>query len=146
MPQSQIKPKGGQEVMDKMTSIDDPLQLVRPVLTMSNYFGFGSPDSLAEVIKRQEGWNAPDSKTKRNNNPGALFDANGKFRKFKTFKEGWSALMKDMKIKARGKSSVVKPTASIEDFVNMYVAGGDTTAYKKKYPGHLKGYKKALGG
>ena len=130
----------------KAGQVSKTISKASDVKNMSNYFQLGGPEQLGHRIMKQEGWNAPNSKTKRNNNPGALFDANGKFRKFKTFKEGWSALMKDMKIKASGKSSVVKPTASIEDFVNMYVAGGDTTAYKKKYPGQLDAYRKALGG
>ena len=113
---------------------------------MSNYFGLGGPEQLAHRMMKQEGWNAPNSKTKRNNNPGALFDANGKFRKFKTFKEGWDALIRDLEAKAGGRSSVVEPTASLEDFVNMYVAGGDTVAYNKRYPGELDAYRKALGG
>lgn len=56
----------------------------------------------------------------RNNNPGNLRGSDGKFRKFSSIEDGWGALVQDFGIKLSGKSKVIKPDASVRDFIYVY--------------------------
>ena len=137
-------------VMDRMSVIDNPI--AEP--TMKNFFGLQDGiRQLGYLITRQEGWWAktPEggpSLTRRTNNPGALMkkvkNSEGKdiyvAREYDTPQEGWNALMTLLNSYSKN-----NPNFTISDFVNKYVAGGETEAYEKKHEGHLDAYKKAIG-
>lgn len=62
----------------------------------------------------------------QNNNPGNLKDPNtGAFRRFDTPAEGHQALLDDLAIKQSGKSSVIKPGASLRDFASVWSPTSD---------------------
>ena len=127
----------GNRISNFQSGMDQPSAEV-----MANYFGMGSPEALAAIIKKQENVDP------KHNNPGALMKNVGndiyELRKFDTYEEGMSALLNDLIYKAKGNSSVMGPDASIEEFVNMYVAGGKPGKYERKYPGELGAYMKAI--
>lgn len=50
-----------------------------------------------------------------------LRKANGAFRKFKTPEAGYNALVNDIEIKQSGRSKVIDSTATLEEFIKIYV-------------------------
>lgn len=71
---------------------------------------------------------------KGKNNPGNLRDFHtGKFRRFKTMKEGYDALIYDLSIKISGESIHTDSTTTIRKFVNIYAPKfeNDTKKYIK---------------
>lgn len=67
----------------------------------------------------------------QNNNPGNLKDPNtGQFHVFKTPEEGHQALLNDIKTKQSGKSSHIKPGASILALANIWAPASDNNVPK----------------
>lgn len=55
------------------------------------------------------------------NNPGNLRSVKtGKFRKFKTMKEGYDALIYDLNMKISGESAYTDSTTTVEQFIHIY--------------------------
>lgn len=84
----------------------------------------------ANAIKEFEGWN-PGSLSYRNNNPGNLryspfeIGKNKNFSVFKTYDDGWKALLHQLQIAADGRSSVYKPGMSLLQFFKLYAPAHD---------------------
>jgi hypothetical protein len=82
------------------------------------------------AIQAYEGW-TPGSRSFRNNNPGNLrtwytqIGTDGGFAVFKTYEDGFAALMEIVENAAKGLSAVYKPTMTIKDFFNTYAPSSD---------------------
>lgn len=62
----------------------------------------------------------------QNNNPGNIKDpTTGTFRVFNTPQEGQQALLNDLKIKTSGRSSVIKPDASLSQLAAVWAPASD---------------------
>lgn len=89
-------------------------------------------DRFCEAIMAFEGWR-PGSCSYRHSNPGNLRwsplmigNADG-YARFASFADGWNALVRDVTIKASGKSkSGLKPESSIVDFFRVYAPAADS--------------------
>ncbi len=132
---------------DIMTSFSDDNESILSEPTIKNYFGLeGGNKQLSVIIANQEGFYKKGSLPRKLNNPGAIKDTEtGKLREFKTLKEGFGALTNQLDLYAQGKStSGITPDFTISQFVDMYVAGGETEDYENKYPGELNSYKESI--
>ena len=145
-PQVQTKPKGGQEVMDNMVSIDNPV--FGP--SFGNLFGIGV-ERLADIIERHEnpkvhvgawkkgeslGWNNPGNikwpTTKKaqdfySKQYGATKTDPTKtgsvFLKFPSYEMGRKALENRLKTWSEGRSKVYSGSMTPYDFLKTYVIG-----------------------
>lgn len=59
-----------------------------------------------------------------------LRHANGTFRKFKTPEAGYNALVNDIEIKQSGRSKVIDSTATLEEFIKIYVPSYENNTIK----------------
>ena len=89
-------------------------------------------EKFASLIKKYEGW-YPFSRSWRNKNPGNLrwspFQAGqrGGFSYFKTYEDGWKALLYDIKCKWTGKTRTgLGPNSTILDFFKVYAPSRDS--------------------
>lgn len=110
-------------------------------------------DAFCDAIREFEGW-FPGSTSYRNNNPGNLrrsplaigIDIRG-YAIFKTFADGWNALVRDVTIKATGRSKAwhdadgdkvldpgeeITPEDSLFEFFAVYAPSADGN-YPRKY-------------
>lgn len=94
---------------------------------------------FAEAIKIYEGWFA-GSRSFRNNNPGNLrfvgqvgaTSDRDNFAVFKTYEEGFGALLRMIQNAATGKSKVYYPTMTILEFFKKYAPSSDNN-HPEKY-------------
>jgi hypothetical protein len=111
------------------TMVDKIKSAAKPNPTISQF---------AEAIKLYEGWHAPGapgypkgSVSYRNKNPGNLryspFESSNvnNFSVFKTYEDGWKALIHQVRIAVTGKSKVYKPSDSILQFFDKYAPSSD---------------------
>ena len=89
-------------------------------------------ETLAEAIKRYEGW-FPLSRSWRHNNPGNLrwskFQTDNKdnFAVFANYASGWLGLWYDLWIKCSGRSITgLKPTSTIYDLFAVWAPSEDS--------------------
>jgi hypothetical protein len=68
---------------------------------------------------------APGSASYRRNNPGNIKARNGQFIVYKTYDEGFAALMDYVKRAATGKHAAYKPEYSIKKFFSIYAPDGE---------------------
>lgn len=83
-------------------------------------------DRFCEAIMQYEGWK-PGSRSFRNSNPGNLRDSpfklgmDGGMCTFKTFADGWNALVFDVKCKATGRTRTsLSGDSTMRDFFDIY--------------------------
>lgn len=95
-------------------------------------------DRFCEAIMAFEGWR-PGSRSYRNCNPGNLrwsplaVADDGGYCVFATFADGWAALVRDVTLKASGKSrSGVTPSSTLPEFFRIYAPAADNN-YPDKY-------------
>lgn len=90
-------------------------------------------ERFAEAIKTFEGWK-PGSRSYNNNNPGNLKGGvwpgvigkdDAGFLIFQSFADGWNALVYQITLAAKGKSSVYSPQNSILQFFEKYAPSSD---------------------
>mgnify|MGYP004455334133 FL=1 len=145
-PQSQIRPKGGQEVMDKMVSIDDPISSPN----LGNFFGIGV-GRLADVIERREnpqeyvgswrsgksmGWNNPGNikwpgskemqnffKKKYGATKSDPTKTGSVFLKFPSYEMGRKALENRLESWSKGPSDYYTGKMTPHEFLKTYVIG-----------------------
>ena len=89
-------------------------------------------DRFCEAIMSFEGWR-PGSRSYRNCNPGnmrwspVMVRQDDGYAVFNTFADGWFALLKDVSIKASGKSRHgIGPSSSILEFFKVYAPSKDS--------------------
>lgn len=110
--------------------------------TMAKLNGVPSPKEsgklalMAEAIKVHEGW-YPGSRSYRNNNPGnirfigqarAIGGDAGGYCIFKTYADGFAALVELLTNAATGKSKVYTPNMSVLDFFKKYAPSADNNS------------------
>lgn len=112
----------------------------------------------AEAIKEFEGWAAPGDKIRgtggvsfrgsrsyRQNNPGnlrwSIYEADNvdNFSVFKTYEDGWKALLHQLTIAATGKSSVYRPTMTLLEFFQKYAPSEDNN-HPETYAKYVANY------
>jgi hypothetical protein len=88
-------------------------------------------EQFAEAIKQYEGWFV-GSCSYRNNNPGNLRYSkyqigqdDGNFSIFKTYEDGWKALIFQLQISVDGRSKYYRPEMSLIDFFKVYAPSSD---------------------
>ena len=88
-------------------------------------------DTFCWAILQFEGW-AVGSRSWRNNNPGNLrksvFECDNVegYAVFEDFSHGWNALVYDVSMKCKGRtSSGLTPNSTILDFFNVYAPSSD---------------------
>lgn len=106
-------------------------------LLVEKVSGKNSIQKWAEAIKEFEGW-YPGSRSYRNNNPGNLryskYQSGTKdgFSYFETYKQGWKALLYQLRIATDGRSSVYSPDMTLYDFFEVYAPSSDNN-HPKEY-------------
>ena len=109
-------------------------------------------EQFALAIKRHEGWFAPCIKYPRgtisyqNNNPGNLRWSKfqiGKYKNFavfKTYNDGWQALLYDITLKAEGKTKLgLGPNSTLYDFFAIWAPSSNGNK-PKQYAEAVAGY------
>lgn len=90
-------------------------------------------EKFAEAIKEHEGF-FEGSRSFRNNNPGnlkfvgqegATREETGTFAVFKTYQDGWNALIKQITRAVTGKSQIYQPEMTILEFFQKYAPSED---------------------
>lgn len=87
-------------------------------------------NAWADAIKQFEGWFV-GSRSYRNLNPGNLryskyeIGKDGGYSLFRTYNDGWKALLHQLTIAATGKSKVYKPDDTLLDFFKKYAPSSD---------------------
>jgi hypothetical protein len=89
-------------------------------------------EAIADAIMNFEGWK-PGTKSYTNRNPGNLRDANGNYRVYQSFTDGYNALVGDLTAKFAGHTRTgLTPESSLFDLMSVYSPSADgnpTTAY-----------------